>query len=101
MSLDGIVATAVFAGAMGVVALVGRAHEKRAQAREARAIERHEKEMKALIDNNAMTLAAVHQRSRLETQMKWVLQALENHAEHLERMGAEDVLKHIPQELLK
>jgi type VI protein secretion system component VasK len=42
------------------------AHERRAQEREKRAIERHDLQVRALDHNRAMTLQAVNQRLRLE-----------------------------------
>lgn len=55
-------------------------HELAAQAREDRAIERHDREMGALNHNRALTLAAIDQRSRLEPRVE----ALEHRVKKLE-----------------
>jgi hypothetical protein len=71
-------------------------HERLAREREARAIERHEKEMRELQDARRLTLAAINQRIDLERAVGWLLAAAMNHAGHLEELGRTDVQKYPP-----
>ena len=44
-------------------------HEKNAEAREVRAVERHAAEMRAIDHNRALTLSAIDQRNRLDARV--------------------------------
>jgi lysylphosphatidylglycerol synthetase-like protein (DUF2156 family) len=68
-------------------------HETRAEAREERAKQRHDAQMKALADNRALTLAAIDQRSRLEFRTDWLETAILDHGLHLEALGRTGVAK--------
>ena len=76
-------------------------HERNAEAREKRAIERHDLEMRALADQHRGYLAAINQRARLEVKVGWLLQAVEDHADHLEGKATGAPLRHVPPELMQ